>query len=225
VRIAARKNNVAQLFGQKADLIFKVAILLVLALAALSIALGYAWSYSEFSTGEDMRVEQPVPFSHKHHVGELGIDCRYCHAYVESSAYAGIPASSTCMKCHSQIWPQSEMLAPVRESYDHGTALAWVKVNDLPDFVYFNHSIHVAKGIGCESCHGRVDQMPLMRKAATYHMEWCLDCHRDPEKHIRPREEITTMGWQRPDNDPEFAERLMHSYQVKSRTDCSTCHR
>ena len=132
------------------------------------------------------RVQTP-PFSHQHHVGGLGIDCRYCHTSVENSSFAGIPPTKTCMNCHAQIWTSAAMLAPVRESYRSGTSLTWVRVHDLPDFVYFDHSIHISKGIGCQSCHGQVDNMPLMLQQNSLQMEWCLDCHRNPAKFIRPR--------------------------------------
>ena len=132
--------------------------------------------------------EQPIPFSHAHHVGGLGIDCRYCHTSVETSSFAGIPPTKTCMNCHSQIWSTSPTLEPVRESFRTGVSIQWTRVNDLPDYVYFNHSIHVNKGIGCESCHGRVDRMPLTWQENSLQMDWCLDCHRDPGKHIRPRD-------------------------------------
>jgi hypothetical protein len=138
----------------------------------------------------DVVRDQPVPFSHDHHVSGLGIDCRYCHTTVETSAFAGIPSTEICMGCHSQIWNDSPLLAPVRESYRSGEPLRWTRVHDLPDFAYFDHSIHVAKGIACESCHGRVDRMPLMRKAYSLQMEWCLDCHRHPERTVRELDQV-----------------------------------
>jgi hypothetical protein len=214
----------AQLFGKKADNIFRILLLGLLLFIGVSIAMGYGWSYSSFNTKEDMAVQQLVPFSHEHHVGGLGIDCRYCHTSVEVSAYAGMPASSVCMNCHSQIWTQAEMLEPVRKSYQDGTPLPWAKVNDLPDFVYFNHSMHIIKGIGCESCHGRVDRMPLMEKVHSFHMEWCLECHRDPDPHVRPRGAVTVMGWQA-QNVEESATALARKYGVESKTDCYVCHR
>src|SRR5437660_2869412 len=134
--------------------------------------------------------EQPVQLSHKHHVGDDGIDCRYCHTSVEKSAFAGVPPTETCMTCHSQIWTESPLLAPVRESYRTGRPIQWQRVHDLPDFVYFNHSIHIKKGIGCVSCHGRIDEMPITRKHQTLSMRWCLSCHRSPEKNMRPHEKV-----------------------------------
>ena len=144
--------------------------------------------------------EQPVPFSHKHHVDGLGIDCRYCHTSVETSHYAGMPPTETCMTCHSQLWTQAALLEPVRQSLATGMPIQWNRVNDLPDFVYFDHSIHVNKGIGCATCHGQVDQMPLTWKENTLYMKWCLECHRAPENEIRPRGEVFNMKWQKPEN-------------------------
>jgi hypothetical protein len=192
-----------------------------------------AWAFatldrSSYSTREHMAREQPVPFSHAHHVGGLGIDCRYCHTSVETSSFAGIPPTKTCMNCHSQIWSTSPTLEPVRESFRTGNSLMWTRVNDLPDFVYFNHSIHVAKGIGCESCHGRVDRMPLTWQENSLQMSWCLDCHRDPAQHIRPRDAITVMGYQPTEPQETLGPKLMKEYEVKDArtlTSCNTCHR
>src|SRR5438128_1036800 len=175
---------------------------------ALFLVVGALWvtvevNRSPYVTQEGVAREQPVPFSHQHHVGGLGIDCRYCHTTVEHSSFAGMPATKTCMNCHSQIWVGSDMLAPVRDSYRTGKPISWQRVNNLPGFVYFDHSIHVQKGIGCASCHGRIDQMPLTYQAASLLMSWCLDCHRDPERHVRPREEVFNMAWQSPPNQLE----------------------
>jgi len=180
------------------------------------------WTKSGYATGEGVVLNQPVPFSHDHHTSGLGIDCRYCHTSVEKSAFAGIPPTATCMNCHNVMWNDAPLLEPVRESYRTGEALRWSRIYDLPDFVYFNHSVHVAKGIGCESCHGRVDQMPLLYQANSLQMRWCLDCHRDPGPHLRPRDEIVTMGYE-PAED--HADALMAEYDVQSLTSCSTCHR
>ncbi len=200
---------------------------------AVFVVAGIAWAGSVFVrsgyvTHVDVVRDQPVPFSHDHHVSGLGLDCRYCHATVERSSFAGMPATEVCMGCHSQVWRDSPMLAPVRESLRTGKPLAWTRVTDLPDFVYFDHSIHVAKGIACQSCHGRVDQMPLMRKAHAMHMEWCLECHRHPENNMRrkdavfqfldaaERAEVQTIG-----------ESLVqqHGVKIKQLTNCSVCHR
>ncbi|MCL4853474.1 MAG: cytochrome c family protein [Bryobacteraceae bacterium] len=180
---------------------------------------------SDYVTKVQVVQPQPVPFSHKHHVSGLGIDCRYCHTTVETSNFAGIPPTETCMSCHSQIWVDSPMLEPVRASLRDNKSIEWTRVNDVPDFVYFNHSIHVNKGIGCETCPGRVDQMPLMVKAETLQMEWCLTCHRDPAQYIRPREQVFTMGYSYPANQKEVGQRLVKEYNVRSLIDCYTCHR
>ena len=151
---------------------------------------------SPYITYAGVRKPQPVPFSHQHHVTGLGIDCRYCHTSVETSSFAGIPPTKTCMNCHSQIWTNAKLLEPVRASYRSGESLQWTRVNQLPDFVYFNHSIHVTKGVGCNTCHGPVDQMPLMYQQASLQMEWCLGCHRDPGKNLRPRDQVFNMRYQ-----------------------------
>ena len=180
---------------------------------------------STFVTREDEIFKQPVPFSHDHHVAAMGIQCGYCHTSVETSAFAGIPPTATCMNCHKEVWNDSPMLEPVRESFRTGEPLEWTRIHDLPDFVYFNHSIHVAKGIGCETCHGRVDKMPLMYQEASLQMEWCLDCHRNPERFVRPREEIYTMGYERPADRPDLGRELVEEYDVRSLDSCSVCHR
>jgi len=184
---------------------------------------------------------QPAPFSHQHHVAGLGIDCRYCHTSVETSNFAGIPPTATCMNCHRQIWTGAPMLEPVRESFKTGKSLVWNRVNDLPDFVYFNHSIHINKGVGCNTCHGPVDRMPLMYNYASLQMEWCLDCHRAPEKNLRPREQVFNMRYEQPtaERPVEFdgqkyldqialGTALKDKYHVRNKqdiTNCSTCHR
>jgi len=186
-----------------------------------------AISRSSYVTQTEVAREQPVPFSHKHHVNGLGIDCRYCHTSVEEVAFAGIPPTKTCMTCHSQIWSDSPILEPVRESFRTDRSLEWIRVHDLPDFVYFNHSIHVKKGIGCVSCHGRVDQMPLVWKAHSLDMEWCLECHRHPEQFVRPREYVLRMDWQPAGDQLALGAALVKEYHIdKSKlTNCSTCHR
>ncbi len=186
-----------------------------------------AISRSSYVTQTEVAREQPVPFSHKHHVSGLGIDCRYCHTSVEEVAFAGIPPTKTCMTCHSQIWSDSPILEPVRESFRTDRSLEWIRVHDLPDFVYFNHSIHVKKGVGCVSCHGRVDQMPLVWKAHSLDMEWCLECHRHPEQFVRPREYVLRMDWQPAGDQLALGAALVKEYHIdKSKlTNCSTCHR
>ena len=182
---------------------------------------------SDYVTGAHIQREQPVPFSHRHHAGELGIDCRYCHTTVERAAYANIPPTEICMNCHSHIWSDSPLLEPVRASYRTDESIPWVKVHDLPDFVYFDHSIHVARGVGCATCHGRVDQMNLTWQESSLHMEWCVDCHRHPEQHVRPRDQVFNMAWTVPGNtDQETLGRsLVEQNHIESRDDCSTCHR
>jgi len=158
-------------------------------------------------------------------VGDDGIDCRYCHTSVETSAFAGIPPTKTCMNCHSQLWNTAPILEPVRASFRDDKPLHWIRVHDLPDFVYFNHSIHVKKGMGCETCHGRVDQMPLMLQKNSLQMEWCINCHRNPENYVRPRSEIFTMGYKPAEPQSVIGPRLVKQYAIKGNTSCSTCHR
>ncbi len=188
----------------------------------------WAWSEvnkSTYATRAKVPVEQPVPFSHEHHVGGLGIDCRYCHTTVENSSFANIPPTKTCMNCHSQIWNNSPTLEPVRESYRTNQSIRWIRVHDLPDYVYFNHSIHVAKGIGCTTCHGQIDRMPLTWQEASLQMEWCLNCHRHPERYVRPREEVFSVDYVPPSNQLEIGQKLVKEYKIQSLTSCSTCHR
>lgn len=180
---------------------------------------------SDWVTGANTNITQPVQFSHAHHVGGMGFDCRYCHTSVENAAFANVPPTKTCMNCHSQIWVTSPYLEPVRASWRTGESLQWTRVHNLPDFVYFNHSIHVYKGIGCETCHGRVDQMAGIYQAASLQMEWCLDCHRAPEKYVRPREEVYTMGYRPAGSQAEIGARLVQEYNIQRLTSCSTCHR
>ena len=179
---------------------------------------------SDYVTHAHVAREQPVPFSHRHHAGELGIDCRYCHTSVEQAAYANIPPTQTCMNCHAQIWSDSDMLEPVRASLRSDESIAWAKVYDLPDFVYFNHSIHVHKGMGCSTCHGRVDQMNLTWQEPSLHMEWCLNCHRHPERYVRPRDEVFNMSWEAEDQQ-SLGPQLVAQYGIERRHDCSVCHR
>jgi hypothetical protein len=202
-----------------------VAVFLALAFV-LWACLVYA--RSSYGTGANTVREQPVPFSHQHHVGQLGIDCRYCHEHAEHAAYAGLPPTKTCMNCHSQIWQGSDVLEPVRESYRTGEPLRWKRVYNLPGYVYFDHSIHVSKGVGCSSCHGRIDQMPLTYQVPSLLMEWCLDCHRRPEEHLRPRDRVYDMHWQPPPDQRERGRELADKEGVRDPqhlTSCSTCHR
>jgi hypothetical protein len=169
--------------------------------------------------------EQPVPYSHALHAGALGMDCRYCHSTVDKAAFAAIPATETCMNCHKSIWTKSAKLLPVRESYATGKSVEWIKVHDLADFVYFNHSAHVTRGVGCVSCHGRVDQMEVVWQENTLSMAWCLDCHRQPEKHLRPPEQVTNMTWTPPEDQLVYGKKLREQNNINPPTDCSTCHR
>jgi hypothetical protein len=218
----------SQLFHHSANAIARFTIF-----GAVFVVAGLGWALFEVSgsawvTRETQQRQQPVPFSHEHHVGGLGLDCRYCHTTVETSSFANIPPTKTCMNCHSQIWLTSPTLEPVRASFRTGTSIQWTRVHDLPDFVYFNHSIHINKGIGCENCHGRVDLMPLTRQVNTLEMSWCLDCHRNPEKNVRPREFVTTMGYHPDGDQEEIGRRLVKEYGIqdaRTLTSCNTCHR
>jgi hypothetical protein len=230
-----------QIFHRSSNTIAKVSIVLVLALVGASLYAALELQRSPYYSWRDVAREQPVPFSHQHHVAGLGIDCRYCHTSVESSNFAGVPPTKTCMNCHQQIWTNAPMLAPVRESFRSGQSLRWTRVNAVPDFVYFDHSIHINKGVGCTECHGQVDQMPLMRAAQTMQMEWCLSCHRAPEKLLRPREEVFNMKYRQPSsgnpvtvNGQKFTDQIAlgnylkkeyHLRSVYDITSCNTCHR
>lgn len=214
----------AQIFHPSTNTIARVSIFgAVLFLAALLWFL-LAISRSAYVTQEGIVREQPVAFSHRHHVAGLGIDCRYCHTSVEVSSFAGIPSTKTCMNCHSQIWADAPMLQPVLESFRTGQSIPWVRVHNLPGFTYFDHSIHVSKGVGCVTCHGRVDQMPLLWQAQPMTMEWCLECHRQPERFVRPREFVFTMDWQPTEDQLALGEMLVHEYQIEKLTTCSVCH-
>ena len=218
-------HEMAQIFHRSTNFLSKLSLFGALFfIAALGALIGIVYQ-SPWYTRATMPPRQPVPFSHEHHVSGLGIDCRYCHTSVEQSSFAGIPPIKTCMTCHSQIWRDSPMLEPIRNSFRSG--IRWNRVHDLPEFVFFNHSIHVAKGIGCSTCHGAVDKMPLTWQVQTLHMRWCLDCHRAPEKYIRPREEVFNMSWQPPDDQLSAGRKLVKEYKinVKQLTDCVMCHR
>jgi hypothetical protein len=216
----------AQIFRRRSNSIARASIFLAFGLACAGGWIVDTIYWSPWTTRQMTALEQPVPFSHKHHVFGLGIDCRYCHTAVEDSAFAGLPPTETCMTCHSQIWKDAPLLAPVRESYSTQTRLRWNRVHDTPDFVFFNHSIHVAKGIGCATCHGQLDQMPLTWEAHELYMKWCLDCHRAPEKYIRPREEVFNLDWAAT-NQAALGKKLVAEYRVQTQqlTDCSMCHR
>jgi len=217
-----------QIFPKALNPIGRIIVIGLPLLAASTGVAAAAFYRSSYATGVYEVPPQPVAFSHAHHVGGLGLDCRYCHTSVETSSFANVPPTKTCMNCHSQIWSTSPMLEPVRASFRTGQSIRWTRIHDLPDFVYFNHSIHVNKGVGCESCHGRVDKMPLTWAVASLQMDWCLDCHRHPEKVLRPQAFITTMGYQPPGDQEEIGRRLLGEYHIQDArvlTSCSTCHR
>ena len=215
----------SQIFHHSTNTLSKLSIF-----GAVFALAGGAWllisvTRSSYVTRVKEAREQAVPFSHAHHVGGLGIDCRYCHTTVEESKFAGIPPTATCMNCHSQIWSDSPMLEPVRASFREDEPLVWWRVHDLPDFVYFDHSAHVNKGVGCTTCHGPVDKMPLMWQEATLLMEWCLECHREPERFVRPQHEVFNVAWQPPEDQVRQGRALVKLYEIQPRTSCSTCHR
>jgi hypothetical protein len=215
----------AQLFSPRADTVFKLVLACLFAAPLLLVGGLMLLARSPLATLQFEPIEQPVPFDHRHHAGDERIDCRYCHRTAESSPYAGIPSTDVCMGCHAQIWPTSPTLGPVRASFFQGSPIAWTKVHRLPDFVYFDHSIHVSKGVGCVSCHGRVDEMAAVERVAPLTMQWCLDCHRDPGPSLRPQEAITKLDWSPRTGSRELAEALLAKHQVHTRTDCTTCHR
>ena len=217
----------AQIFHPSMKVISRASIVAALVVVSASLWIAAEIYRSGYATNVNIPREQTVPFSHEHHVNGLGISCAYCHTSVERSSFAGIPPTHTCMTCHSQIWTTSPMLQPVRTSYATQTPLSWIRVHDLPDFAYFNHSIHVAKGMGCSTCHGSVNMMPLTWKAHTLQMQWCLECHRSPEKYIRPRDRIYDMSYAPPEDQERLGVELVREYQVKTDqlSDCSICHR
>ena len=231
----------AQVFDRSSNALARFSLVLT---GVIVIALGVTLNSlqrSPWVTRQGQRPDQPIPFSHKHHVEGLGLQCQYCHTSVEKSSYAGIPPTKTCMNCHSQIWTNAQLLEPVRASYRTGQSLQWMRVNQLPDFVFFNHSIHINKGVGCNTCHGPVDQMPLMYQQESLQMEWCLNCHRAPEKNLRPRDQVFNMRYQQPTSahpvvvegesftdQIELGSALVKKYNVRSVNDitsCNTCHR
>jgi hypothetical protein len=214
-----------QIFHRSTNTLSRVSIFGAAFMGAAGLWLILEINRSPYVTRAFEAREQPVPFSHAHHVGGIGIECRYCHTSVDRSAFAGIPPTKTCMNCHSQIWSQSPTLEPVRASFRTDTSLEWTRVHDLPDFVYFNHSAHVNKGIGCSTCHGRVDLMPLTWQEHSLQMEWCLECHRQPEKYVRPKAEVYNVAYEPPADQLEQGRKLIREYNIHTRVSCSTCHR
>lgn len=216
----------AQIFKPRSNTIARATIM---GAGSFIVVLASAWDgifWSPYTTRVNIPLDQPVPFSHRHHVQQDGIDCRYCHTSVEKSAFAGVPDTETCMTCHSQLFNGAPLLAPIRQSLASDTPLRWNRVTKLPDFVFFNHSIHVAKGIGCASCHGPVNEMPLTWKAQTMYMKFCLHCHRNPQDYIRPRDEVFNMLWKYPPNQRMLGRALLFDNKVSTNIiDCGTCHR
>jgi hypothetical protein len=218
------RQVVAQLFHRRFGFLFRLGLIGVILTAATAVFLWRA--EMAYPAGVNDPIEQPVPFSHKHHVGDDGIRCRYCHSSVEESAFAGMPSIATCMSCHSRLYTDQGALAPVVAAFSGGAPLRWKRLNKLPDFVYFNHSIHISKGVGCESCHGEIDTMPLTARTAPLTMQWCLDCHRDPGKYLRPSDRIFDLHWKSADQKA-LGPRLLKAYHIDTRrlADCSVCHR
>ncbi|MSO49015.1 MAG: cytochrome C [Acidobacteria bacterium] len=218
----------SQIFPKSANAAVRSSLFAVLTLVLFLGWVGFTLMRSSWLTKQSEYVEQPIQFSHAHHVGGIGLDCRYCHTSVEKSSFAGIPPTKTCINCHSQIWATAPILEPVRASFRDDTPMKWKRVTDLPDFVYFNHQIHVKQGVGCATCHGPVDKMPLITQATSMQMEWCLACHREPEKFLRPRAEVFNMAYEAPANQIELGLRLKKEYNVagiEHMTSCSVCHR
>lgn len=221
----------AQIFRRSMNTIAKASIVAAVLLGGIAFYISTQIVRSSYFTGAYLDRQQPVQFSHKHHSGDDGIDCRYCHTSVETSSSAGMPPTQTCMNCHNQIWSDSPYLEVVRASYRDNKPIEWERVHDLPDYVYFNHSIHVAKGVGCTTCHGRMDEMPSVHQVSTLQMEWCLSCHREPEKFLRPKSEIYNQdypGQNTTDEALALGQQLKIDYKVRNRAfmqACSTCHR
>jgi len=214
-----------QFFPPGANSLARLSLLFVVAALCFVLWAGEMIVRSPYEMVQDTPREQPVAFSHEHHAGGLGIDCRYCHNTVEVSSFANIPPTKVCMNCHREMWAASPELEPVRESYRTGRSIEWTRVHDLPEYVYFNHSVHVHGGMGCSTCHGRVDRMPLTWQAEPLTMQWCLDCHRNPARYVRPRSEVFNMAYQAPANQADLGARLVREYHLQSLTSCSTCHR
>jgi len=215
----------SQIFHPSANTISRVSIFGAVFIVAGLLGLLAEINRSPWMTQARVAREQPIQFSHERHVAGNGLDCRYCHTSVEESAFAGIPPTKTCMNCHAQIFSTSPYLEPVRQSFRTDRPIEWTRVHDLPDFVYFNHSIHIHKGIGCTTCHGQVDRMPLIWQEQSLQMEWCLDCHRNPERYVRPRDAVFRVDYIPPSTQRELGARLVAEYGIQKLTNCSTCHR
>jgi hypothetical protein len=218
----------AQIFPRSANTISRLLIFGVVLAVGVVTYIIYTVNQSAYFTNVNVERQQPVPFSHKHHVTDDGLDCRYCHTSVEQAPYAGVPSTHICMSCHSKLWLNSPMLEPVRASYTADKSLEWTRVNALPDFVYFDHSIHVNKGVGCTTCHGPIGEMALTRRAHTLYMRWCIDCHKHPEGGVRRREDVFKADYVPPPDQLVLGRRLVREYRIKDPkqlTDCYTCHR
>lgn len=216
-----------QIFPRSAN---SIALLSIIGGGLLATVIGVVWwlvVWSPYMTQQNIVIPQPVPFSHQHHVEGLGLDCRYCHTSVEDASFAGIPPTKTCMTCHSQVWTNAAILAPIRDSYANNTPIQWTRINDLPDYVYFDHSIHIAKGVGCTTCHGPIGEMPITWKGESLKMSWCLNCHRHPEKYLRPEDQVFNADYQTPDNQTALGQQLVKQYDIQLNllTSCSVCHR
>jgi hypothetical protein len=194
---------------------------------ALLVSIAAGVYQSPVVTMVGVRKDQPIPFSHQRHVGGNGMDCRYCHTSVEHSRFAGIPPTETCMTCHSQILTDAPMLQPVHQSWKSGEPIEWNRIYDLPDFAYFDHSAHIAKGVGCTTCHGNIQEQRLTHKATTLHMAWCLQCHKAPEKFLRPKDKVFDPEWTPPADQLAQGRMLLEKHDVKvgQLMDCSVCHR
>jgi hypothetical protein len=221
---AVQRSEQDQVFSRQLELGIKLAVLVLFLSFPGLVAYGVWREHGYQAIGEP--IPQPIPFSHKHHVGDDGIDCRYCHTQVETSRHAGLPGSSICLTCHAQLYTDAEVLRPLMESARTGQPIAWRRVHTLPDFVFFDHSVHVAKGVACFECHGRIDQMPLTWRAQPLQMQWCLACHRNPAPHLHPASEVFAMPPQPLSaRQGEDLARLLKLESTRRLTDCSTCHR
>jgi hypothetical protein len=220
-----RAGAMSALFTARADAIFKAVLVILVGGAAGTVGALMLYPRIPYGTGQQEQVVQPVQFDHRHHVVDDLSDCRYCHSTAETAPSAGIPSTEVCLNCHSQVWNKSPLLDLVRASWFSGQPIQWTRVHRLPDFVYFNHGIHVSKGVGCAECHGRVDQMATMEQVQPLSMGWCLECHRNPYPFLRPREEVTNMAWEPPRDREALGRELARQYDVKVRTSCYTCHR
>jgi hypothetical protein len=216
------------IFPPRSNTFARASIVVGLLVLALLVGLLVWWLHSPTFNMVGVTVPQPVPFPHSFHISIVGLDCRYCHDSVEKSSFAGMPPTETCMSCHSQVALNNAKLQPVRDSWATGQPIQWNRVNKVPDYVYFDHHIHIAKGVGCESCHGRVDQMGTDVKANTFYMAWCLDCHRNPEKFVRPLDQVYSMGYKPAGDQKTIGLQLIKENNIKPAFElmnCSTCHR